>query len=72
MVVGGGGADRVDSMAVEGVGVVEEQSSAPPPHIRNTPKLVGSHGALAAAARPIASVMRVCSGSMMPSSHKRA
>lgn len=45
---------------------------ASPPHIRNTPKRVGSIGAFNAADSPSPSTRRVSAGSMMPSSHKRA
>ncbi len=41
-------------------------------YIRNTPNFVGSIGALAAAARPSPSTMRVWAGSITPSSHSRA
>ena len=44
----------------------------PLPHMRNTPKLVSGTGALAAAARPSPSTRRVSSGSMIPSSQRRA
>ncbi len=41
-------------------------------YILNTPKVVGSMGALSAAEMPRPSAVRVSSGSMMPSSHSRA
>ena len=41
-------------------------------HIRNTPKRVGSTGALSAAESDRPSTVRVSAGSMMPSSHSRA
>ncbi len=41
-------------------------------YIRKTPNCVRGCGACAAASRPIAITRRVSSGSMMPSSHKRA
>ena len=41
-------------------------------HVRNTPNVVGSSGARDAASSPRASTLRVSSGSITPSSHKRA
>src|SRR5690606_37944670 len=43
-----------------------------PGHMRNTPKRVGSMGALSVADRSRASTSRVWAGSMTPSSHRRA
>src|SRR5690606_40768737 len=41
-------------------------------YMRNTPKRVGSMGALRLADNASASTSRVCAGSMTPSSHSRA
>ena len=41
-------------------------------YMRNTPKLVGSMGALSVADSASASTSRVCAGSITPSSHSRA
>ena len=41
-------------------------------YIRNTPNLVSSIGALSAADKAKPTTSRVCAGSIMPSSHKRA
>ena len=41
-------------------------------HIRNRPKRVSGTGAFSAAARLSAITVRVSSGAMMPSSHRRA
>jgi hypothetical protein len=43
-----------------------------PPHIRKTPKRVSRIGAYAAASKPSARTRRVSSGSITPSSHRRA
>jgi len=45
---------------------------APTGYMRNTPKRLGSMGAFSAADKARASTSRVCSGSITPSSHKRA
>ncbi len=47
-------------------------SGAPPPHIRKTPKRVSPIGAWRATSIPIARTRRVSSGSMIPSSQRRA
>src|SRR5215210_6572415 len=45
---------------------------AEPPHIRKMPKVVSGIGAFRAAEMPNARTRRVSSGSMTPSSHRRA
>ena len=72
-------ASRPGSSALRRSGPVERQRSRPAPrgqpdvaHIRNTPKVVGSIGAREAASRPSASTLRVSSGSITPSSQRRA
>ena len=47
-------------------------TAAPTGHIRNTPKRVSGIGAWSAASMPIVRTRRVSSGSMTPSSHRRA
>ena len=50
----------------------DENTRATRRYIRNTPNGVSGIGALSAAERPSPSTMRVSTGSMMPSSHRRA
>ena len=50
----------------------DANTDAPGRYIRKTPNGVSGIGALSAAERPRPSTMRVSTGSMIPSSHRRA
>ena len=61
-----------DCCAVSGSKLPRHNRRAPTGYMRNTPKRLGSMGAFSAADKARASTSRVCSGSITPSSHKRA